>query len=181
VRPRRKSKDRRRARAADFDVAGGVGPDRNARVRKVGNPEQHFALNIVEIGDAFVAFLDLFRHALHFAEDRVGVLLFFLEARNFVARFVASGFQLFSLRDEFAAFAVEGAERVEVERNVAVPGHPGKEFEVIAEVAEIVHRIYRIADCGTPFSRCRRRGIFRESPCRSSSPYVGTGFWYWPE
>jgi len=50
------------------------------------------------------------------------------------------------LRDEFAAFAVENAKGFKVQRETAVLGHVGKEVEVLAEVAEVMHSLGRIAD-----------------------------------
>jgi hypothetical protein len=81
----------------------------------------------------------LLRDLLHFRDDRVGALFFFFQAGNFVAGFVAQRFALFIGGDQLAAFFVESAKSIQIERDVAAFGHLGKNVEMFAKIAEVMH------------------------------------------
>ena len=96
-------------------------------------------------GIALVGLLDAVGDLLHLGDQRVRTLFFFFEPGNFVAGLVALCFALFIFGDEFAALFVENPESVEVEGDIALPGHFGEEIQVLAEKVQIMHGVGRIA------------------------------------
>ncbi len=110
----------------------------------VGNGEQEVALGGVQFRNAFIGLLDALGNLLHFSDERVGVFLFLLEARDFVASLVALCFQLLGRSDEFAALLVELTKSVQVERGIALLRHFGEHIEVIPKIVQVMHGGRRI-------------------------------------
>ena len=135
----------RRAPAADFHVVRGARADRHGGVRNIGNGKQQFALRGIQCGDALVGLLDELGDLLHFRDQRVGVLLFFLEACNLVAGFVALRLALLVGGDQLATLLVERAKSIQIERGMsALLRHFGEDVEVVSEIVEVMHGGRRI-------------------------------------
>src|SRR4029077_8907656 len=83
---------------------------------------------------------------LHFSDQRVGVLLLFFQARNFVAGLVALSLELFRRCDQLAPLSVQSAERVEIQRGAAFFCHFGEYVEMLPKIAQVMHRLGRIAE-----------------------------------
>src|SRR5713226_9265587 len=132
------------APAADFFVIRSAGAHGNGGVRKVGNSKQQVTLRGVQRGDALVGLLDAFGNQLHFGDQRVGVLLFFLEAGDFFTGFVPLRFEQSGRGDELAAFLVELAKSVQVERGTAVLRHFGENIQMVPKVIQVMHGLRRI-------------------------------------
>ena len=98
----------------------------------------------VQLGDALIGLLDLFRDLLHFTDQRVGALFFFFPPRDFVAGFVACSFAPFVRGDQFAPLPVQGAKGVQIEGRTARFRHFGEDVEVITEVIQVMHGHKRI-------------------------------------
>ena len=119
---------RRRAPAAHFDIVGGAVAHRHAGVRDIGDRQQQFTLCGVELRDAFVTLLDALGNLLHLREQRVRILLFLLQSRDFLASFISLSLELLGRGDQFAALFVEHAKRVKIESRAAFCGHLGKQI-----------------------------------------------------
>src|ERR1700688_474010 len=131
---RREVKFRWRAPAAHFYIIRGTGTHRYAGMRDIRNGKQQLALRIVKLANALIALLDEFRDLSHLRNDGIGRPLFFFEARDFVAGFVALRFALLILCDEFATLFVQSAESVEIEGGAAFGSHVRKNVEVLTKV-----------------------------------------------
>ncbi len=129
----------RRAPAADFDIVCGGISDRDGRVREIGDGEHKLAEGGIEFGDAEVAETNLVTDLLHAGEDDRGVAALAFGRDNLFAGEVALGFELFGGGDEGAALGIDGAEALEIERDMAVEGHLFDEGEMIADEGKIEH------------------------------------------
>src|ERR1700722_2698129 len=134
VRARREIELWRGAPAADFHIVRGTGTHRHAGMRNIRNSKQQLALGFVKLANALIALLDEFRNLFHLRNDGIGRLLFFFEARDFVAGFVALRFALLILCDELATLFVESAESVEIQGGAAFGSHVRKNIEVLTKV-----------------------------------------------
>ena len=111
----------------------------------IRNCQKSFALPCIQLTDALVDLLDAVGDLLHLGDQSIGTLFFFFEPGDLVAGLVALGFALLIFSDQFAAFFVENAKSIEVESDIALPGHLGKKIEVIAEKVQVMHGDRRIA------------------------------------
>ncbi len=116
----RKVECRRRAPAAHFDIVRALEPSGTLECGTLGMVSRNSRCVSSSCGDALVGLLDELRNLLHVRDDGVGGLLFFFEAGDFVARFVALRLALLVLGDQLAAFFVERAKSVEIQRGAAL-------------------------------------------------------------
>lgn len=100
----------------------------------------------VEFADADVAALDLFGDFLHAREDGGRVLLVALQRGDFFVGLIALRLQGFIGFDQLAAFRIDFAERLHVERDAAVARHFLDYVEVVPYVSQVEHRFSSITD-----------------------------------
>ena len=111
----------------------------NRGVRHIRDGEQELALGRVQFRDASVRLFDLLRKLFHLRNQGIRVLLFFFQARNFIARFVPLRFALFIRGDLFPAIFVKLTESVQIERDIAALRHFGENIEVLAKITQVMH------------------------------------------
>ena len=112
---------------------------RHGRVQQVGHGEHEIPLLRVQLRNPFVYFLYVGREPLQIRGDASDFLACLHAPRNFVAGFVTLRLAVLVGGDELAALFVNGAEGVEVESEVAAPGHLRKEVEIFPKVAKVMH------------------------------------------
>ena len=137
VRTRREIEFRRSAPAAHLDVGGGVMSHRHRTVRQVRHRQHEIRELRVQDGDAFVGELDFVGDALHFRQQSGGILARLLAARNFLAGLVALGLQAFGGGNSLAAFLIERAKAVEIDRDAAIRRHLLEFVQVLAKISQV--------------------------------------------
>src|SRR5262249_6189105 len=135
----------RGAPTPDFDVIGGALSGWHRRMGNVGYCQQHFALPRIQLRYLLVGLLNQLRNLLHLRNNRVCVLLFFLQTRNFVACFIALRFALLIGSDEFTPLFVQRAKSVQIKSDSAPSRHISEDVQVFPKVSEVMHGPKRIA------------------------------------
>src|SRR5262249_16109800 len=135
----------RRAPTSDFDVIGRTLSGWPRRMGNIGYCQQHFALPRIQYRYLLVGLLNQLRNLLHLRNNRVRVLLFFLQTRNFVACFIALRFALLIGSDEFTPLFVQRAKSVQIKSDSAPSRHISEDVQVFPKVSEVMHGPKRIA------------------------------------
>ena len=111
---------RRRAPAPHLDIVFGALADGNGLVRHIRHRREHAAKPLVEFLDPLVEAGHPFAHRAHALLRFAGIDALSLQLRDFLAGGVSLRLQLLGFGDGGAAFAIEGAEGLRVERVAAV-------------------------------------------------------------
>src|SRR5712691_1553684 len=144
VRLRLKIKFRCHTPAPHLDILRRAVPDRYAGVRKIRNLEKHDFLLLCQFDGSEALDLDWLREGLHLSDERICIQIFFLEPSNLFAGLVPSRSERLRLRYELAAFLVERAKCVQVERGTAVLRHFRENIQMVPKVIQVMHGLRRI-------------------------------------
>ena len=108
-------------------------------MRAVGHGQHEIGELRVQFRDALVGQLDFFRDLLHFRQQGGDVFPGFFSARDFLAGFVALGFQSLRGGNSFAALLIDRAKAVEIDGDAAIGRHLFKFSEVFAKISQVMH------------------------------------------
>src|SRR5713101_6782956 len=141
---RLETKFRRCAPTPNLDILRRAVPNRYAGVWQIRNPEQKVFLLLCQFDGSEALDLDWLREGLHLSDERICIQIFFLEPSNLFAGLVPSRSERLRLRYELAAFLVERAKCVQVERGTAVLRHFGENIQMVPKVIQVMHGLRRI-------------------------------------